>query len=126
VIASRYRQGSKVHGVPVVRRLLSTGASWLFRLLFPIKGVRDFTCGFRAYSARALRDALTAYEGCLVEDNGFQCMADVLLKLRRLPVSFREVPMTLRYDLKRGASKMKVARTVGRTLRLLLRRRFAA
>jgi hypothetical protein len=32
--------------------------------------------------------------------------------------------MILRYDLKGGASKMKVGRTIVRTLALMLRRRF--
>jgi hypothetical protein len=31
--------------------------------------------------------------------------------------------MVLRYDLKQSRSKMRVARTAGRTLRLLVRRR---
>jgi hypothetical protein len=46
-------------------------------------------------------------------------MVDVLLKLRRLPLKFGEVPMTLRYDLKRGKSKMRILKTAFGTLRLL-------
>src|SRR5207244_3923173 len=37
VVASRYRPESRTVGVPFPRRLLSHGASWLFRLLFPIR-----------------------------------------------------------------------------------------
>ena len=50
-------------------------------------------------------------------------MVDVLLKLRRLPLVFSEVPMVLRYGLKRGMSKMRIARTAAGTLRLLWARR---
>ena len=50
-------------------------------------------------------------------------MVDILLKLRHMDLIFREVPLILRYDLKGGASKMKVLRTIVRTLNLMLRRR---
>ena len=46
------------------------------------------------------------------------------LKLRKMDVIFGEVPMILRYDLKRGASKMRVVRTMRQTLLLVLKRRF--
>ena len=59
----------------------------------------------------------------MFEFDGFQCMVDILIKLRRMDLIFREVPLILRYDLKEGASKMKVARTVGQTLGLIARRR---
>src|SRR5258705_8936510 len=52
VIASRYRNGSRCVGVPLHRRALSLVASWLFRAVFPIRGVKDYTCGYRAYHAR--------------------------------------------------------------------------
>lgn len=51
-------------------------------------------------------------------------MVDILLKLRGLDLIFREVPCVLRYDFKGGASKMKVLKTIGATLSLLVRRRF--
>lgn len=40
VIASRYREGSYVRGLAMYRRFLSFGASWLFRVAFPTRGVR--------------------------------------------------------------------------------------
>jgi hypothetical protein len=36
------------------------------------------------------------------------------------------VPLILRYDQKQGASKMKVMRTIGDTLKLVVRRRFGS
>lgn len=126
VIASRYRSGSRAVGVPLHRRALSMGASWLFRLAFPIRGVRDFTCGYRAYRARVVRDALGRYGRDFLNQDGFQCMVDILLKLRRMNLIFGEVPFILRYDYKEGASKMKLARTIRDTLALLWTRRFGA
>lgn len=124
VIASRYQPGSLVKGVPFHRRLLSSVASILFRLAFPISGVKDFTCGYRAYRSGVLKAAIERYGDDLVSEDGFQCMVDLLLKLRKMNLIFREVPLILRYDVKEGASKMKIMRTIFRTIGLMFRRWF--
>lgn len=123
IVASRYQPGSRVYGVPLLRRFMSRAASLLMRALFPTRGVRDFTCGYRAYRAAVLRRAVARYGNALLDQDGFQCMVDLLLKLRSLGVLFAEVPLLLRYDRKSGKSKMRVARTAGQTLALLLRHR---
>lgn len=123
VIASRYQPGSRIYGLALHRRIVSRLASWLMRIVFPTPGVSDYTCGYRAYRAEALKQAYAQYGDELVNQSGFQCMVDVLLKLRRLPLIFGEVPMILRYDLKRGSSKMRIFKTAAGTLRLLWLRR---
>jgi dolichol-phosphate mannosyltransferase len=123
VVASRYQAGSQVRGVPLSRRLLSYGASRLFRLLFPTPGLRDYTSGFRAYRASLLQRVIADQGPQFFEQQGFSCMVDILLKLRPLAPVIGEVPIVLRYDHKQGPSKMKVARTTLDTLALLLRRR---
>lgn len=50
-------------------------------------------------------------------------MVDILLKLRQHDVICSEVPLILRYDLKGGASKMRVLKTIRATLALLIKRR---
>lgn len=124
VIASRFQNGSTVTGVPFNRHLLSVGARVLFTILFPTKGVRDYTSGFRAYRASIIREAFNKYGDDFVGETGFSCMADILLKLRKLNCVFGEAPLRLRYDLKGGESKMRVFKTIGLTLSLLFRSRF--
>ena len=123
VVASRYRPGASVVGVPPHRRFLSYAGSALFRVVFPTRGVRDFTCGYRAYRASVLKRAVSLYREEFINEEGFQCMVDILLKLRRMNLKFGEVPLILRYDRKKGKSKMKVFRTILRTLGLIARRR---
>lgn len=123
VIASRYQPGSYIRGLSWFRRFLSFGARVLFQIVFPIRGVRDYTCGYRAYRGEILRQAFERYGDDFINEEGFQCMVDILLKLRRMDVIFREVPLILRYDQKAGASKMNVGRTIRRTLNLMVRRR---
>jgi dolichol-phosphate mannosyltransferase len=119
VVASRFVTGGRQVGLRAHRRLLSYGASHLMRRLFPVPGLTDYSCGYRAYSAGMLQRALAVHGPALVEEQGFSCFVDVLLKLRRLNVRACEVPLVLRYDFKQGASKMRVSRTIRRYVRLM-------
>lgn len=123
VIASRFRSGARVLGLSSFRIFLSFAASWIFRTLFPIPGVRDYTCGYRAYRAELLKEVLRD-DSDFISESGFSAMVDVLLKLRkkRDNLLMTEVPLLLRYDKKLSASKMNVQRTTLQTLSLIWRR----
>jgi dolichol-phosphate mannosyltransferase len=121
VIASRYRKGAKVTGVPLIRQILSIAAALMFKIFHPVKGVRDYTCGYRAYRAEVIQTAFAALGKSFIEQAGFQCMAEILLKLSRFNLTFSEVPLILRYDLKGGVSKMKVMRTIFSSLALIVK-----
>jgi dolichol-phosphate mannosyltransferase len=123
VIASRYQHGSYIRGLSLFRRSLSRTASLLMRLLFPIRGVKDYTCGYRAYRAALLKRAFQNYGEDLISQSGFACMVDILLRLRLSNPIATEVPMILRYDQKQSKSKMKIAKTIRETLILIIRRK---
>lgn len=123
VIASRFRPGARIMGVPFYRRVLSAMASIVFRVMFPTRNVRDFTSGYRAYRAPLLKQAFDTYGEQFVAESGFSCMVDILLKLRKLDAIMTELPLVLRYDFKYGISKMMVVRTITDTLKLLATRR---
>ncbi len=114
VIASRYVKGGEEVGLSALRKVLSRGASFLLTAVTPVPGARDYTCGFRVYRAATLRRAAAAWGDRLIEEAGFTCMAEVLLKLGRGGARVDEHPLILRYDLKQGASKMKIMRTISR------------
>ncbi len=121
-IASRYRQGSAVRGVPGYRRALSDLGRLVFQALFPMRGVRDYTCCFRAYRVPLLRRARLAWGDDLCTARGFEAVMDLLLKLRPLGVRAVEMGFPLDYGARVGQSKMRVLRTIGTTLALLARR----
>ncbi|MHA1569026.1 MAG: glycosyltransferase family 2 protein [Alphaproteobacteria bacterium] len=123
VIASRYTAASRVTGVPALRRLLSYGAYLAVRLLLGVREVRDFTCGFRAVSADLLRRAEEKYPEGLATESGFAVTVEVLIKLLHLGARPAEIGMDLRYDLKRGASKIRIGHTIMQYLRLFRRLR---
>lgn len=121
VIASRFRPGARVVGVPPVRQFLSNMGGWVYRLLLPIRGVRDYTCGYRAYRAASLQVAFERWGDRFISETGFAAMADILLKLRLLDnILVTELPFILRYDRKPGVSKMRVGSNIIANLRLAL------
>ncbi len=114
VIASRFQPGSQEVGVPPHRKFLSHLSSAGVRVLAPYPGARDYTCGYRVYRAEVLRRLIDRYGDHFVRENGFSCMLEILLNLRRIRARVAEVPLVLRYDLKEGASKMRILRTMWR------------
>ncbi len=124
VIASRYRENSKTKGLDNLRKILSIGAALLFKIFFPIKNIRDYTSGFRAFKVKKIRNIYKRTKNFFSE-TGFSASADILLKLYsfKKELNFQELPINLRYDLKQGQSKMKILKTIYLNLRLILIRK---
>ncbi|OAH06904.1 Undecaprenyl-phosphate mannosyltransferase [Rhodobacteraceae bacterium SB2] len=108
VIASRFAKGGQQLGVSKYRTLISLAANLFMKIFFPIKGVREYSCGFRAYSGKIIKEAVSVYGGNLIQLKGlgFTCTLEKLVKLKLLGASFTEVPFILRYDQKVSDSKM--------------------
>ncbi|PKN01910.1 MAG: hypothetical protein CVU77_02965 [Elusimicrobia bacterium HGW-Elusimicrobia-1] len=121
VIASRFCAGAKTRGVPFYRNLLSRVAALIFKIAFRIRGVNDYTSGYRVISGAILRRYFDSPEAApLVTEAGFTAGTEILIKLSRQPgARIVEAPLDLRYDLKGGASKMKVVSTMIKYLKLL-------
>jgi dolichol-phosphate mannosyltransferase len=132
VIASRFVRGGSDRSAPIFRRLLSRGAAQVFNSFLPLNGkahingkIHDFTSGYRAYKVSLLKNASRHWGERLIEEQGFACMVELLLKLRYWSPVIEEVPMQLRYDRKLGASKLKLVRTIVQYLKLALRDRLS-
>ncbi len=119
VIASRYQPGSEERGVPFSRRLLSRVAGYVFRLFLPVKSVKDYTCGYRAYRVGLIKQAIQKYENQFITAKGFACTDEILIKLSQLTNKMAEVPFILYYDRKKGESKLNLWKTIPATLHLL-------
>jgi dolichol-phosphate mannosyltransferase len=108
VSTSRFRPGGGQIGVSRYRATISRGANLFMKALFRIPGVRDYSCGYRAYRASVIQDALRIYGNLFIQLKGlgFTSTLEILVKLHLLGCRFVEVPFVLRYDRKPGASKM--------------------
>lgn len=114
VIASRFQASSIVFGVPFFRQVLSWGCFLMMKTLLPYRNVRDYSTGFRAYRSLTLGRLIKNSGDKIIEETGFACMLELLLRLRWVGARAAEVPYTLRYDLKAGVSKMRIVSTIRR------------
>jgi len=123
VVASRYAPGGEEVGVSALRRILSHSASVFYRWFYRTPGISDYTCGYRAYRAGAIREALDRFGDAFVEEKGFPATGEILLKIRTLGGRLGEVPFSLHYEKKHTASKMPKLKTILHTLRILFKYR---
>ncbi|MCM1984692.1 glycosyltransferase [Lyngbya confervoides] len=125
-IASRFVAGGDDSTAPPLRRLLSRGAALCFKTVLPLdREIHDFTSGFRAYRLSILERAVKHWGERLIEERGFACMVELLLKLRYCHPQIVEVPFQLQYNRKLSTSKIKVLRTILQYLKLALRDRIS-
>lgn len=112
---SPWGSGGRAEGVPLLRRVLSRGASFLYRVALRGRGagLTCFTASYRAYKGDALR-------GIEFRSDDFLATAEILVRLLRQGRRVIEIPSRLTVR-KTGSSKMRVFRTIGRHLGLLSR-----
>jgi len=108
VIASRFEPGGGQHGVSGYRALISRAANLFMKIFFPIPGLKEYSCGFRAYRASIIQTAISFYGNDFIQLKGlgFTCTLEKLVKLKIIGARFGEVPFMLRYDQKVTESKM--------------------
>lgn len=108
VIASRFQSGGGAEGLNVYRTFISRGANLVMKLFFPIKGIWEYSCGYRAYRAEIVQDAIRIFGNSFIDLKGvgFTCTLEKLIKFRMMGARFAEVPFVLRYDQKVSQSKM--------------------
>jgi dolichol-phosphate mannosyltransferase len=108
VIASRFAPGGGQLGVSAYRAFVSRCANLFMKVFFPIAGLREYSCGFRAYRAEIVQQAIARYGNDFIQLKGlgFTCTLEKLVKLKLMGARFAEAPFVLRYDQKASASKM--------------------
>jgi len=124
VIASRYHKQSTTVNLPWIRLIMSDSINWFLKFCFPVKGAKDYSTFFRAYKIEILKKAEKFYKDDFIQQRGFPCMAEILIKLRRFNPQIKEVAFELRFDLRTGKSKMKFISTVLGYLKLIVKEKF--
>jgi len=120
-IASRFAgDGGQQIGVPWQRKVYSLGARIILSIIFPLRGVSDYTVGFRAYKTALLHEALEKNPDSFLNSSSFAASAEILLKMATLAGRIEEVPLVLRYDHKKSPSKLRLWYTISDYLKLFL------
>ncbi len=104
VVASPYHPEGGVDGVQRWRLVLSAQCSRLYRMVSPLK-LYTYTSIFRAYKGSFVRQAQ-------FRSDGFVAAVEILLSASHRGLRVAEMPLTLRRRTA-GASKMRIARTIG-------------
>jgi dolichol-phosphate mannosyltransferase len=112
VIASRYQPGGAYKHFPLKRLLLSRGANLVFRLLFPIKNVKDYSIFYRAYRAQCLKLAMAHYHQQFITVQTFFANIEILFHLQPFVKRIEEVPLVYDYGKKQGKSSMKIGKNL--------------
>lgn len=114
VNTSRFQPGGYQLGVNWYRRAISRAANIFMKVLFGMPGIKDFSCGFRAYRGRLVRDSVRVFGNSLLQMRGFGFTStlEIIVKLHLLGARFAEVPFGLRYDQKASESKMVSSTTM--------------
>ena len=75
---------------------------------FPISGIKEYSCGFRAYRASLIQRSIQLYGNNFIQLKGlgFTCTLEKLVKFKIIGARFGEIPFILRYDQKQSTSKM--------------------
>lgn len=116
VIASRYCKESNTVGVALHREFLSDMAKRYYKFVLRVPGVCDYTCGYRIYTYNIIAKLVGKFGSEPVVEKSFACMMELLYKLYLVGAVFGEIGFELRYDYKRGSSKMHVIETMKTSL----------
>lgn len=108
VSSSRFQEGGAQIGVNGYRAFISLCANLFMKFVFNVKGIRDYSCGYRAYRAQVIQDAVSIFGNNFIQLKGlgFTSTLEMLVKFKILGCRFAEVPFVLRYDQKPSESKM--------------------
>ncbi len=108
VNTSRFQPGGYQMGVNAYRSFLSRSANVFMKILFGLTGMRDYSCGFRAYRINKIKRAVKVFGNNFLQMRGFGFAStlEIIIKLNLLGCRFAEVPFGLRYDQKVTESKM--------------------
>jgi dolichol-phosphate mannosyltransferase len=108
VTASRYAPGGGQVGVNLYRRAISRVANLMMKVFFPIPGVWEYSCGFRAYRVAVIQDAIQIFGNRFIDlkGMGFTGTVEKIIKLRLMGARVAEIPFVLRYDRKQSYSKV--------------------
>jgi dolichol-phosphate mannosyltransferase len=109
VLASVFAQGGGFEKTTLIRKLISFTINVLLRLVFDIR-VLTLSSFYRVYSIKLIQAIKDKYV-TIVDEKGFICMIEILIKAIKLKSNIIEVPMKLYSTRRKGKSKMKILRT---------------
>ena len=121
VLASIYAQGGGFDKTSFMRKSLSFVANMVLRFAFDIN-VLTLSSFYRVYQISLLKKIKKNY-GTIINEYGFICKIELLIKSINQKANIIELPMILKSHKRKGKSKMKIFKTIMTYLKFFLSRR---
>lgn len=118
ILASPYMYSGGISNTTAFRTFLSFVANFFVKELLGLRGLVTMSSFYRLYRGKALLKLYSVYGPRIIERTGFESMIELLMKMVYLQMRISEVPMNLDSSLRKGKSKMKIAKTIFGYLRL--------
>lgn len=112
IFASPYMYGGRIVNTDPFRVFLSNIANTFVKEFLQIYGILTVSSFFRLYRGEVIQNLQSYYGPRILEQRGFESMVEMTIKMVHLNTTISEVPMVLDTSLRRGKSKMKIARTI--------------
>ncbi len=123
VLSSVYAQGGGFQQTSFFRKTISFWANIMLRAIFNVK-VLTLSSFYRISSVALLRRIKDRYS-IIIEQPGFVCMFEMVLKSINVDARIIEVPMQLKSEARIGQSKMNVTKTSKEYLRFIYKHYFS-
>lgn len=131
LVASRFCQDSVIKGFPLYRQAISKITSLALQIIFAVKKIsgdnlKDYSSGYRIYSAKALKNLSVKYGDDFVREKDFIYTCEILINLARVKARIDEIALDYNYGEKVGKSKLNILRNANGLLKLIFRLKFNA
>lgn len=124
VICSRFVRNGKYKNFPLKRFILSYAANLILKILFPIKGVRDYTIFYRGYRASLVKKLIEKYRGGFIKTKHYVANSEILIKCATFTNRIVEIPFIYDYGNKKNASAMKIVSNIKSYFRFIFKNLF--
>jgi dolichol-phosphate mannosyltransferase len=119
-LASCYAKGGGLDSTTLFRTFLSSGANLLIKVRFGLWGIYTFSSFYRSFSYSCLKQAFNENQKLMTYD-GFTCVVEMLIKMKKMNFKIKEIPMLLRSAERVGKSKMPICKTIFEYIKLCIK-----
>jgi dolichol-phosphate mannosyltransferase len=112
ILASPYMYGGGILNTSPLRTFLSSMSNTFVKEFLQIHGILTVSSFFRLYRGDVIHRLQAHYGERILEQTGFECMVEMLIKMIQIDTTISEIPMVLDTQLRVGKSNMKIIRTI--------------
>jgi dolichol-phosphate mannosyltransferase len=118
ILASPYMYGGGIINTDGLRIFLSKMANVFVKEILGLHGIVTVSSFYRLHHAPVILNLQRHYGPRIIQNSGFECMIEMLIKMVYLQTTMSEIAMVLDTKRRIGKSKMKIWRTIMGYLRL--------